>query len=203
MMMGGKKQLLCALLTLISLLTLSSLSLSADFTANTLADYGNVSVMEVTGNYDANNPDGSVNAEPRKEIAKEFYRLHRDEYDFLVIFSNFGFQMPEADAEAFYLHVKNDIHGIGQQIFDNSELFGSNGKLQGTIDMGNISALTTDPLDAKFEDSLDILSHELMHRWGAYVKFMTAQGIVSTALLGKDMSHWSFLLNSYASVLFI
>jgi len=172
------------------------------FTANTLGDHGNVTVMEVSGNYDANNPDGSINADPRKEIATEFYRLHKDEYDFLVIFSNFDVKMPETDARAFYLHVKNDTRGIGHQIFDNSSLFGSSGKLQGTIDMGNISALTTDPLDPNFETSLNILSHELMHRWGAYVKFTTAQGIVSNALLGKDLDHWSYLLNSYASLLY-
>lgn len=172
------------------------------FTAKHIGDYGNVTVMEVSGNYDANSPDGSVNADPRKTIAKEFYRLHKDEYDFLVIFSNFNFRMPDSHTDAFYLHVKNDIRGIGQQVFDNSSLFGSNGKLQGTIDMGNISALTTDPLDSNFETSLDILSHELMHRWGSYVKFMAAQGIVSTALLGKDLSHWSYLLNSYGSVLY-
>ena len=201
-MMGGQKQLFCTLIALILLLVFPSISLSADFTAATLGDHGNVTVMEVSGNYDANNPDGTTNADPRKTIAKEFYRLHKDEYDFLVIFSNFDFQMPEPDAKAFYLHIKNDIRGIGQQIFDNSSLFGSNGKLQGTIDMGNISALTTDSLDPNFESSLDILSHELMHRWGSYAKFMTAQGVVSTALLGKDMSHWSFLLNSYASLLY-
>ncbi len=200
--MEGKKQLFGVLMALILLLALPSLSSASEFAAQTVGDYGNVTVMEVSGNYDANNPDGSINADPRQQIAKEFYRLHKDEYDFLVIFSNFDVKMPEADARAFYLHVKNDTRGIGQQLFDNSALFGSNGKLQGTIDMGNISALTTDPLDPNFETPLDILSHELMHRWGAYVKFMTAQGMVSNALLGKDLSHWSFLLNSYASLLY-
>ncbi|MBI5075032.1 MAG: PD40 domain-containing protein [Nitrospirae bacterium] len=201
-MMGGQKQLLCTLIALSLLLFSPSLSHSADFIATTLGDQGNVTVMEVSGNYDANNPDASTNTDPRKVIAKEFYRLHKDEYDFLVIFSNFDVKMPEVDARAFYLHVKNDTQGIGQQIFDNSWLFGSNGKLHGTIDMGNITALMTDPLEPTFETSLDILSHELMHRWGSYVKFMTAQGVVSSALLGKDLSHWSFLLNSYGSVLY-
>ena len=93
-----------------------SISLSADFTAATLGDHGNVTVMEVSGNYDANNPDGSTNTDPRKEIAKEFYRLHKDEYDFLVIFSNFDFQMPEPDAKAFYLHIKNDKVTMGSDL---------------------------------------------------------------------------------------
>ncbi|MEW6215865.1 MAG: hypothetical protein AB1478_11805, partial [Nitrospirota bacterium] len=173
-----------------------------EFTAKTLGDYGNVTVMEVTGNYDAKNPDGSINAEPRQVIAKEFFKTHKDEYDFLVIFSNFDFQMPDAEARAFYLGVKNDIQGIGQQLFDNSALFGSNGKLQGTIDIGNISNIVTNPLDPEFEDTLSTLGHEQMHRWGAYVKFKDSNGNVSTVLLGKELSHWSFLLNSYGSVLY-
>ncbi|MBI5102767.1 MAG: hypothetical protein HZB33_13170 [Nitrospirae bacterium] len=60
-------------------------SASDPFTAKTIGDHGNVTVMEVTGNYDANNPDDTVNADPRQIIAKEFYRLHKDECDFLVI----------------------------------------------------------------------------------------------------------------------
>lgn len=172
------------------------------FTAATIGDYGNVTVMEAAGNYDAKNPDGSNNSEPREVIAKEFFRTHKDEYDFLVIFSNFDFKMPEQDARAFYSGIKNNTQGIGLPLFDNSALFGSNGKLQGIIDMGNASSIPVTPLDSKFEEALEILSHELMHRWGAYIKFRDLNGNISSALLGKDGSHWSFLLDSSASVLY-
>jgi len=182
-------------------LFIQTISFAQDFTANTLGDYGNVTVMEVTGNYDAKNPDGAWNYIPRQEIAKEFFRIHKDEYDFLVIFSNFDFQMPDTETKALYLGVKNDTQGIGQPIFDNSILFGSNGKLQGIIDIGNISNIVTNPLDPEFEDTLSTLGHEQMHRWGAYVKFKDASGNTSSALLGKDGSHWSFLFDSDASVL--
>ncbi len=183
-------------------LFLSKPSFAQDFTAKTIGDYGNVTVIEVTGNYDAKTPDGSINAESRRVITKEFFRTHKDEYDFHVIFSNFDFKMLDAEAKAFYLGVKNNIQGIGKPLFDYSTLFGSNGKLQGTIDMGNISTLIINPLNPKFEETLSILAHELMHRWGACVKFKDAYGNISTTLLGKDMSHWSFLLNSYGSVLY-
>ncbi len=173
-----------------------------DFTAITRVDYGNVTVMEVSGNYDANNPDGTINSEPRQVIAKEFFRTHKDEYDFLVIFSNFNFKMLESDAVAFYSRIKNDTQGIGLQMFDNSALFGSNGKLQGTIDMGNITNLAMDPLDPKFEFTLDTISHEMMHRWAAHVKFRDINGNISSALLGKDSAHWSFLLDTDASVMY-
>jgi len=179
-----------------------ALTSAQDFTATTLGDYGNVTVMEVTGNYDANNPDGTINSAPRETIAKEFYRLHKDEYDFLVIFSNFGFSMPENETAAFYLHIKNDTEGIGQQIFDNSAMFGSKGKLQGTIDMGGIDNLVMDPLDPAFDFTLDTISHEIMHRWAAYVKFKDKAGNLSSALLGKDGNHWSFLLSTDASLMY-
>ena len=177
-------------------------SYAQDFTATTVGDYGNVTVMEVIGNYDAINPDETVNSTPREVIAKEFFRLHKDEYDFLVIFTSFDFKMPAEEAAAFYLGVKNDTQGIGKQLFDYTELFGSNGKLQGIIDMGNVSMLVVDPLDPQFEATLRLLSHEQMHRWAAYVKYIDENGEISTALLGLNEEHWSFLLDSQASVLY-
>ncbi len=170
---------------------------AADFTAKSLGDYGNVTVMEIQGSYDADNPDGPVNAAPRQVIAQEFFKTHKDEYDFLVIFTNFDFQMPEdAKAKAFYEGVKNDTQGIGQNLFDTTGLYGSNGKLQGTVDMGNLSGIITDPLNPKFEETLYVLSHELMHRWGAYIQFKDVSGNLKSTLLGRDKAHWSFLLDT-------
>lgn len=170
-----------------------------DFMARHLGDYGNVTVMEVNGNYNEYNVDGTINAVPRQVIAKEFFRTHNDDYDFLVIFTNFDFTIT-SDTVAFYLQVKNDIRGIGLDIFDNSDLYGSAGKLQGTIDMGNIAKIASDPLSPDFEFTLETLSHEMLHRWGAYVKFKDQAGTISTALLGKDDAHWSFLLDTKGSL---
>lgn len=183
-------------------LSFNHFAYAQDFTAQTIGDIGNVTVMEVTGTYDAKKPDGSTNLTPRQVIAKEFFRVHKDDCDFLVIFSNFNFQMPESEAAAFYHGVRNDIQGIGQTLFDETSYYGSNGKLQGTIDMGNIANLVLDPLDPQFEETFYILAHEQMHRWGAYVKYKDPTGNISDALLGREKSHWSFLLDSRASVLY-
>ena len=209
---GRRKSLLSALicanlrpvLAFILFLFLPSVSNARDFTAKSLGDYGNVTVMEAAGNYDAMNSDGTLNDLPRQNIAKEFFKNHKDEYDFLVVFSNFDFQMPDAEAKAFYLQIKNDVQGIGLPIFNNSFQgeYGSDGKLQGMIDLGNIGNLITDPLNFGFEETLRLLNHEFLHRWSSYVKFKDINGTLSTALLGRDGSHWSFLFDTRDSLQF-
>lgn len=194
---GLRTVFICLILFLIP-----TLSTAQDFTATTIGDYGNVTVMEVTGNYDARNPDDTINDAPRQEIAKEFYKTHKDEYDFLVIFTNFDFRMPDEEAIAFYSEIKNDTQGIGLEIFDNSALYGSSGKLQGMVDMGNIYNVETNPPDPGFRSSLSTLGHELLHRWAANVSFIDSSGDANTSLLGKDGNHWSFLLDSDGSVLY-
>jgi len=179
------------------------LSFADDFSAHHLGDYRNVTVMEVNGNYDANLPDGTVNSAPRQAIAKEFFRTHKDEYDFVAIFTNFNFKMPEDNkARGFFEGVKNDVKGIGKEIYDNTTLYGSASRLQGTIDMGNLSGKVSNPLDPGFDETLMILAHEVQHRWGSFVRFKDAAGNVSSALLGKDGSHWSYLLDTRASVMY-
>ncbi len=173
------------------------------FTTETLGDHGSITVVEVSGNYDARNGDGTINDVPRQEIAKEFLRLHQDVYDFVVLYSNFDFAMPEEGAEAFYLDIANDTQGIGKTVYDNSAAYGSSGNLQGMIDMGNVANAVATPFDpAKFEDTLDTLAHELLHRWGAQVKFKNPDNTDNTSLLGKDGTHWSYLLDSDGSVLY-
>lgn len=194
------KSVLSCLIPVLYMVFMALPSFAQDFTAKNIGDYGNVTVMEVVGNYDAKNPDGSVNAAPRQAIAKEFFRLHKDEYDFVVVFTNFDFKMPEAEADGFYEGVKNDVKGIGRDIFDNTALYGSAGHLQGTINMGNLAGKVSDPLDPGFDTTLYILAHEMQHRWGSYVRFKDAAGNMSSALLGKDGDHWSYLLDSRGSV---
>jgi hypothetical protein len=164
-------------------------------------DIGNVTVMEISGNYNMTQPDGTYNWIARADVVKEFLRTHRDEYDFVVLFTNFDIQM-QGDAGAFFSLVRNDVHGIGVPIQDNSSYYGSQGCLQGTIDMGDVSQKVMDPLLPGFETTLYDLTHEQMHRWGAYVKFIDPSGNPSTALLGLDGAHWSFLLDSNSSTLY-
>jgi hypothetical protein len=174
---------------------------TSDFAISAAVNNGNVSVMEVAGTYDITNGDGSINPVPRQEIAKRFIQLRDDTYDFLVIFTAFPIAMPEEGSSGFYLGVRNDIQGIGLSLFNNSALFGST-KLQGTIDMGDSANLAANPLNPEFEEALATLAHQLMHRFGAYTRYRKSDGTTSTALLGKNGSHWSYLLDTKGSYIY-
>jgi flagellar hook assembly protein FlgD/fibronectin type 3 domain-containing protein len=168
------------------------------YQARTLQDVNNVTVMELTGNYDMRTAAGDPNVEPRTVIAKEFYRLHPDHYDFIVVFSNFEFNT--AEFKAFHLGVQNKVKGLGLSQFDYTSSFGSKGKLLGYIDMAALTRYVTDPYDAQFETVMQTFSHEFLHQWGIGSHILAADGSLSNALLGPQGAHWSYLLNSDASV---
>lgn len=171
------------------------------FSLKGLGDSGNIAVMELDGGFDAKNPDGTVNDSPRRAIANEYFKNHGD-LDFLVFVSTFDYTLPEAGAEGFYLPVKNDVQGINQPIFDYSAQFGSASKLQGTVDLGNITQLAAAPYGPLLDTNVRLLNHELMHRFGAYVRFENPDGSLNTSLLGKDSAHWSYLLDSKGSIMY-
>lgn len=182
--------------------TVDSTFTTSDFIAATVADIGNSTVIEVAGGFDTTNSDSSINFVPRQKVAQEYYKTHNDDIDFLVIFSTFDYAMPDADTQGVYMPVKNDTIGINQAVFDNSTYYGSNSKLRGTIDMGNVSVLAAIPYGEQLNQTLTVLSHEFAHRFGAYVRYKLPDNLLSTALLGKDNSHWSYLLDSQGSVMY-
>ncbi|WP_035058652.1 CARDB domain-containing protein [Andreprevotia chitinilytica] len=176
------------------------------FTAKFKGDNNNVAVMEMLGNYDMLLKTGAPNGEPRTVAAKEFYRTHPDKYDFLIVFTSFDFDTsnPNADtknAEAFHIAVQNHVKGLGLKDFDYTQQFGSsNGTLLAYVDMAALTRYNLNPFDPKFENVLATLAHEILHQWEASVHVLGPDGKPSDVLLGPDKSHWSFLLDTGASV---
>lgn len=169
------------------------------FSARLAAVRNNVAVVELTGNYARDLTPGEFNVEPRTLITKEFYKAFADHYDFIVVFSNFEF--PTGMATAYYVGARNDVQGIGERIYDNSSFWGSSsGRLQGFIEMAAMSRYELEPTSPRFEDVMRVMSHELLHRWGSRVRFIDDNGQTSTALIGRDGSHWSFLMDNGGSV---
>ncbi len=173
---------------------------SGNYSARFIKDEKNISIISLNGNYDRTLPESTdFNAEPRAVIAREFYKTHQDVYDFLVVFTSFEFGTD--DALAFHHAVRQGIRGIGREVYDYSSAYGGGGKLQGFIDMAALARYLADQSGANYDLVLQTLAHELMHQWAAFARFKEADGTLSDALLKGD-GHWSFLLDSNASIMY-
>ncbi|MDJ0852191.1 MAG: CARDB domain-containing protein [Myxococcota bacterium] len=167
------------------------------YQATFIEDIDFITHMEFAGDYNRNLPDGSPNLPARAVVAQEFFRTHPDEVDFLVTFTTFEFE--SGDAIAFHQGVRNEVEGLGIPIYDNSALYGSE-RLLGFIEMAATSRYELNPFAPGYEQVLTTLAHETLHQWGCFVRYRDANGDVSGELLGPDDAHWSFLLDTEASV---
>ncbi|HEX9187648.1 MAG TPA: CARDB domain-containing protein, partial [Vicinamibacteria bacterium] len=169
-------------------------------------DAGEIAVIEHDGSsYDARRPDGTLNYEARLQVGRRFYEAHADEFDFLVVFTNFPFET--RDATAFHLYGRNDVDGIGKPVGSVSPApFGSPSRLKGWIDMADVGQyrerpFSLEPGDPGFQQTLGVLAHEMGHQWLAEARYRK-DGVVFDDLLGADEMHWSYLLDSDGSFLY-
>jgi len=133
-------------------------------------------------------------------LSRRFYETHPDSYDQLVIWTD---QVLTVSAFAYEVTVANEIAGIGLDRFDLSRDFGSSGRLRSFAVMDFLGKYPDDPT-AKFlgeNTTLSILGQEVGHRWLAFFDFLDYRRARSGALLGRSRSHWSFFLDSDASVM--
>jgi subtilase family serine protease len=177
-------------------------------------DVGQIAVLEHDGSpYDRDEADGTPNYAARAALAQRFYLTHGDNYDFIVVFTNFEFET--GGAIAFHSLVRNQVTGIGKPVVDNGVFFGSPGRLHGFVDMAAIDRYSRFPLSARagvplsvepsqpgWRDTLNVLAHEVGHQWLARARYRDGTGASSAALLGRDGSHWSYLLDSDASIMY-
>ena len=163
--------------------------------AGAVTEQGNVTVIEFANNFDGNNFSA------RQQVATQFYQSHADDFDFLVFFTTFDIVMPEVGVDGFYTRVQDDVQGIGRPALDNTQFYGSHGKRHGLIDMGHVTDDVLDPLGPVFQDKLRVLAHEVMHRWCCYIDYQR-NGVSDASLRGRDGAHWSYFLDSNASVMY-
>lgn len=133
------------------------------------------------------------------ELTKKFYQTYAThQYDFIILYTTFDFLMLPDDkcnetAGGLYVSARNDVAGIGRNIYDGAPSFGSApGVLRGAVHMGNVNRVSS-------SGNLRILSQEVGHAWGSFVQFDADPGSAispSDDLLGRGNSHWSFFLNS-------
>jgi hypothetical protein len=139
----------------------------------------------------------------RAAAARAFFASHADGYDFLVVFPAVPVEIGAAEgAETLGRHygVRNAVSGIGVAPFDGGGQTGSPGRLKGYVD---VYSLVPGLAQAGFDAALATTAHEIAHQWSGKVGFRDpATGSRSGAILGADGAHWSFYLDSDASVLY-
>ena len=133
--------------------------------------------------------------------ARRSYAELADNYDQLLFWTDTP--VTESDTFAFESTVKNQITGIGSEIFDVAGAYGSAGRLESVVLMDDLGKYPADPNQpANGENTtLALVAHETGHRWGATLQFRDASGAPSDAWLGRQRAHWSFFCDSDASVL--
>ena len=123
-------------------------------------------------------------------LFERFYSHYADDFFQLVFFTNFTQTMAGFANE---LNIKNDVTGIGLNIFDSSASYGSSSVLESRCNMSNIDVWASpDPAARVFgkgNNFLTIMGQEAGHRWGAFVTYGPSH---SNLILGRSDAHWSY-----------
>ena len=132
-------------------------------------------------------------------VARKFLRTHPDAYDQVVIWTD---QPILFEAFAYEVTIGNRIQGIGQAIYDIPADFGSD-TLTSIVVMGWLGKYSDDPEKkvSRENTTLSLLGHETGHRWLAFMEFSNHDRERSETLLGRQRAHWSFFVDSDASVM--
>ena len=132
-------------------------------------------------------------------VATRFAASHPTTYDQFVIWAN---QPIVFDAFAYEITVANAIQGIGQGLHATPFDF-ENDTLESLVVMGWLGKYSED-LSEKVNGeatTMAVLGHETGHRWLAFLEFSDHNRERSEALLGRQQAHWSFFVDSDASVM--
>jgi hypothetical protein len=129
-------------------------------------------------------------------LTRAFYSSQPDAFDTLFLWTDFAFDNGPGYATSF--NVRNDIKGIGVRIFDKGAVYGSPSRLSTIAMIGDcIRSWPDDPNAhvAGLFSAIQVVCHEQGHRWLSYIRFNTNKG-ASDDLLGRDLSHWSFFMDT-------
>ena len=132
-------------------------------------------------------------------VAAKFAASHPDSYDQIVIWTDRPILF---DAFAYEITVANEIRCIGQSRYAIPFDFESDG-LESLVVMGWLDKYSADLSETVNGENttMSLLAHESGHRWLAFLEFSDHNRERSDALLGRQRAHWSFFVDSDASVM--
>jgi hypothetical protein len=114
-------------------------------------------------------------------LIQNIYKRFEDSFDFIFLILNENTK-PDGKAYGRSRLVSNNVSGIGKQLFNNANDFGSNGKLKALIELTQIDFLRSGP-------SL----HELMHTWAnSAIPTETVDALGTNLTSYAYWGHWGF-----------
>jgi hypothetical protein len=166
-------------------------------------DAGGIAVLEDDGTFFFQDGQGHTLLDVAA-AAQAFYRTHGDDYDAVAFYLATGLTTwlgsPGALAASFL--VRNDTDGIGLLRFDLGQAFGSPARLHTLLSMNGLHRYPADPYtdDGWGLNALDVLGHEIGHRWSAFT-YVDSAGTLTPAILGREEAHWNFFADVAASLM--
>ena len=140
-------------------------------------------------------------------ITNRFYTQFPDAFDEVIVFTTFD-DTGASGALAYEMSSKQDVKGIGRDIFDgdgDGGWGGDNDALYAFVDMMRWSQYQEIDRLAITDPALVVLlgrlGQEFAHRWLSFLHYKTRGGVSSAALLGRDMAHWACTVQADASVM--
>lgn len=138
---------------------------------------------------------------------KAFYSIYPDEYDALVFMTTKALSGMNDPKQAYV--TRADIKGINYTSpLGNPGQVGSAGRLMVAAVVGSLASLPDDPL-ATFTTvpvaGVEVLAHEIAHRWLAYVDIDLGDGSGKSGILRQSVNdepwnHWSSWFNTEGSI---
>jgi len=133
-------------------------------------------------------------------ITRQVLEEEGDIFDFVVVFPAFDDLLNPGFA--YFNSIRNTETGIGLPMLDLTSVFGSQGRLQGFVNMNTpeaYRALDGRPISDPDSAAFGIMGQEMTHRWLAFARVKKAgfnDGQVSSILMGRDQAHWSALMHT-------
>lgn len=126
-------------------------------------------------------------------ITRRFLAGRADVFHQVVVYTTRPMN-PVPGTLAFEINVKNDVSGIGVELMDHSQAWGSAGTLESVVYMDSVDTYAAN-------DAFEFLAHEVGHRWLARLSADVPGSGARAGLLGSGNVHWSFFHDTDASVM--
>jgi len=137
-------------------------------------------------------------------IAQQFYQTHADDFDQLAIFisSAYNVDVQIEAGFAFHRRVFSDVQGVGIDPIDRRVELGleNTTRLRSILQMNDLLEYLPrfdEPLPqfSGLVEGVEILGQEMAHRFASFAE------VPGEGMLGRQGSHWSFFMNTDASVM--